>query len=118
MRKQGTELVTGGEERDKTLVDDLIVFKDQMDMIVDVAFQRRQQFQHTLKVRPALLRTDGGGHGRSDARPLYGHIWEIASRSRSCGLQESFESFVNIRQNKPAELVGTWPFPIPTAPIP
>ena len=34
--------VTGGEERDKTLVEDLIVFKDQMDTVVDVAFARRQ----------------------------------------------------------------------------
>ena len=61
------------------------MFKDQMDMIVDVAFQRRQQFQHTLKVRPSQLRTGGGGHKRSDARPLYGHIREIASLVRPAG---------------------------------
>jgi len=42
--------VTGGEERDKTLVEDLIALRDQMDHVVDVAFQRRTAFQHTLKV--------------------------------------------------------------------
>jgi len=42
--------VTGGEERDKTLVEDLIALRDQMDHVVDVAFQRRTAFQHALKV--------------------------------------------------------------------
>ena len=45
--------LSGGEERDKTLVEDLIAFKDQMDTIVDTAFQRRPQFQNTLKVGAA-----------------------------------------------------------------
>ena len=62
--------VTGGEERDKTLVEDLIVFKDQMDTVVDVAFARRQQFQHTLKVRRLCA-------WRSETR-------SVAHRGRSC----------------------------------
>jgi hypothetical protein len=50
----GPVQVTAGPERDATLVEDLIAFKDQMDAMIDVAFQRRQAFQHTLQVRHAM----------------------------------------------------------------
>jgi len=60
--------VGGGEERDKTMVQELIQFKRKTELIVEKSFHNNTQFVYCEK--------------------------------------ESFENFVNIRQNKPAELIG------------
>ena len=55
-------------EKDKTMVQELLDFKDKMDFIVNTCFQRNEKFSNSLK--------------------------------------EAFEQFINLRANKPAELIG------------
>lgn len=55
-------------EKDKTMVQELLDFKDKMDNIVHVCFQKNEKFSNSLK--------------------------------------EAFEQFINLRANKPAELIG------------
>lgn len=55
-------------EKDKTMVQELLDFKDKMDNIVNTCFQRNEKFSTSLK--------------------------------------EAFEQFINLRANKPAELIG------------
>ncbi|KAG2457287.1 CUL4A protein, partial [Polypterus senegalus] len=56
-------------EKDKDMVQDLLDFKDKMDIIAEVCFQKNEKFINSMK--------------------------------------ESFETFINRRPNKPAELIGT-----------
>ncbi len=59
-------------EKDKTMVQELLDFKDKMDNIVNTCFQRNEKFSNSLK--------------------------------------EAFEQFINLRANKPAELIGKYSF--------
>ena len=63
----GTTIVIN-PEKDKDMVQDLLDFKDRVDHVVEVCFQRNEKFINLMK--------------------------------------ESFESFINKRPNKPAELIG------------
>lgn len=69
IKKQGRVIVCN-QEKDKTMVQELLEFKDQMDSIVSQCFQKNPKFLNTLK--------------------------------------EAFESFVNQRPNKPAELIAKY----------
>ena len=53
-------------EKDKDMVQELLDFKDKVDHIIEVCFQKNEKF-----------------------------------------MKESFETFINKRPNKPAELIGT-----------
>lgn len=55
-------------EKDKDMVQDLLDFKDRVDHVIEVCFQRNEKFVNLMK--------------------------------------ESFETFINKRPNKPAELIG------------
>ncbi|CAO2611491.1 Cul4a [Lemmus lemmus] len=63
----GTTIVID-PEKDKDMVQDLLDFKDKVDHVVEVCFQRNERFINLMK--------------------------------------ESFETFINKRPNKPAELIG------------
>ncbi|KFO35035.1 Cullin-4A [Fukomys damarensis] len=63
----GTTIVIN-PEKDKDMVQDLLEFKDRVDHVVEVCFQRNERFVHLMK--------------------------------------ESFETFINKRPNKPAELIA------------
>lgn len=67
MQKIGRTIVVD-PEKDKTMVQELLDFKDKMDNIVNTCFQRNEKFSNSLK--------------------------------------EAFEQFINLRANKPAELIG------------
>lgn len=56
-------------EKDKDMVQELLDFKDKVDHIIEVCFQKNEKFINLMK--------------------------------------ESFETFINKRPNKPAELIGT-----------
>lgn len=55
-------------EKDKTMVQELLDFKDKVDHIIDVCFVKNEKFVNAMK--------------------------------------EAFETFINKRPNKPAELIG------------
>lgn len=55
-------------EKDKTMVQELLDFKDKVDHIIDVCFLKNEKFVNAMK--------------------------------------EAFETFINKRPNKPAELIG------------
>lgn len=55
-------------EKDKTMVQELLDFKDKVDHIIDVCFMKNEKFVNAMK--------------------------------------EAFETFINKRPNKPAELIG------------
>lgn len=57
-------------EKDKTMVQELLDFKDKVDHIIDVCFMKNDKFVNAMK--------------------------------------EAFETFINKRPNKPAELIGRW----------
>ncbi|XP_072268575.1 cullin-4A-like [Pyxicephalus adspersus] len=61
-------------EKDKEMVQELLDFKDKVDHIIDVCFQKNEKFVNVMK--------------------------------------ESFETFINRRANKPAELIGTTKGPV------
>lgn len=63
----GTTIVIN-PEKDKDMVQDLLDFKDRVDHVIEVCFQRNEKFVNLMK--------------------------------------ESFETFINKRPNKPAELIG------------
>lgn len=63
----GTALVND-QEKDPTLVQELLDFKARLDVLLEQAFSKNEQFTYTLK--------------------------------------EAFEHFVNVRANKPAELIA------------
>lgn len=67
MQKIGRTIVVD-PEKDKTMVQELLDFKDKMDNIVNTCFQKNEKFSNSLK--------------------------------------EAFEQFINLRANKPAELIG------------
>ena len=67
IKKRGKVIVTN-PEKDKTMVQELLDFKDRMDIVVNKCFQKNEKFINSLK--------------------------------------EAFESFTNIRPNKPAELIA------------
>eukprot|EP00744_Colponema_vietnamica_P008519 GILI01012143.1.p1 GENE.GILI01012143.1~~GILI01012143.1.p1 ORF type:complete len:1008 (+),score=304.22 GILI01012143.1:274-3024(+) len=67
LKRTGLSLVQD-EERDKSLVEDLLALKARADSILEQAFQKNENFTFALK--------------------------------------DAFESFVNSRQNKPAELIA------------
>lgn len=67
IKKRGRVIVTN-PEKDKTMVQELLDFKDRMDVVVNECFQANEKFHNSLK--------------------------------------EAFESFINIRPNKPAELIA------------
>jgi len=67
VKKRGRVLVVN-PEKDKTMVQELLDFKDKLDLIVGDCFKSNEQF--------------------------------IVSMKESC------ESFINVRQNKPAELIA------------
>lgn len=69
IKKRGTLIVTN-VERDKTMVQDLLEFKERMDKVVSECFQNQEKFINSLK--------------------------------------EAFESFINKRPNKPAELIAKY----------
>lgn len=64
----GTTIVVN-PEKDKDMVQELLDFKDKVDHIIEVCFQKNEKFINLMK--------------------------------------ESFETFINKRPNKPAELIGT-----------
>ena len=66
--KKTGRLLVNLPEKDKTMVQDLLNFKDKLDTIMDSCFSSNEQFIVSMK--------------------------------------EAFESFINIRQNKPAELIA------------
>ena len=55
-------------EKDKTMVQELLDFKDKVDHIIDICFMKNEKFVNAMK--------------------------------------EAFETFINKRPNKPAELIG------------
>lgn len=55
-------------EKDKTMVQELLDFKDKVDSIIDICFMKNEKFVNAMK--------------------------------------EAFETFINKRPNKPAELIG------------
>ncbi|KTG03182.1 hypothetical protein cypCar_00000454 [Cyprinus carpio] len=57
-------------EKDKTMVQELLDFKDKVDLIIDVCFMRNEKFVN--------------------------------------GMKEAFETFINKRPNKPAELIAKY----------
>lgn len=57
-------------EKDKTMVQELLDFKDKVDHIIDVCFLKNEKFVNAMK--------------------------------------EAFETFINKRPNKPAELIGNF----------
>lgn len=57
-------------EKDKTMVQELLDFKDKVDHIIDICFMKNEKFVNAMK--------------------------------------EAFETFINKRPNKPAELIGRW----------
>ncbi|KAK7603535.1 hypothetical protein V9T40_003534 [Parthenolecanium corni] len=67
IKKIGRTIVVD-PEKDKTMVQELLDFKDKMDNIVNTCFQRNEKFSNSLK--------------------------------------EAFEQFINLRANKPAELIA------------
>lgn len=67
IKKRGRVIVTN-PEKDKTMVQELLDFKDRMDVVVNECFQANEKFHNSLK--------------------------------------EAFENFINIRPNKPAELIA------------
>jgi len=67
IKRVGTAMV-GDAERERTLVQDLLQFKEKLDRILSDSFSSNEQFGHSLK--------------------------------------EAFESFINVRQNRSAELVA------------
>ena len=67
LQKIGRTIVVD-PEKDKTMVQKLLDFKDKMDNIVNSCFLKNEKFSNSLK--------------------------------------EAFEQFINLRANKPAELIG------------
>lgn len=67
IKKRGKVIVTN-PEKDRTMVQELLDFKDQMDLVVLQCFQRNEKFVNSLK--------------------------------------EAFEHYINLRANKPAELIA------------
>ena len=67
VKKRGSVIVIN-PEKDKTMVQELLEFKDKLDVIMVVCFSANEQF--------------------------------------IVGMKEAFETFVNRRQNKPAELIA------------
>jgi len=67
IKKKGKVIVTN-PDKDKTMVQELLDFKDRMDTVVNDCFQQNEKFANSLK--------------------------------------EAFENFINIRPNKPAELIA------------
>lgn len=59
-------------EKDKTMVQELLDFKDKVDSIIDICFMKNEKFVNAMK--------------------------------------EAFETFINKRPNKPAELIGQCAF--------
>lgn len=59
-------------EKDKTMVQELLDFKDKVDSIIDICFMKNEKFVNAMK--------------------------------------EAFETFINKRPNKPAELIGEYCF--------
>lgn len=57
-------------EKDKTMVQELLDFKDKVDSIIDICFMKNEKFVNAMK--------------------------------------EAFETFINKRPNKPAELIGEY----------
>lgn len=71
IKKEGTAMVTDtAPEREKSLVQDLLGFKEKLDKVLATAFAANEQFAHSLK--------------------------------------EAFETFINVRQGRPAELVARY----------
>ncbi|KAK9766943.1 hypothetical protein K7432_003615 [Basidiobolus ranarum] len=68
-KRVGLQIVTN-QNRDSTMIQDLVDFKEKLDMILDTSFQKNEGFSNTLK--------------------------------------DSFESFLNIRQHKPAEMIAKY----------
>ncbi|KAG8192285.1 hypothetical protein JTE90_002110 [Oedothorax gibbosus] len=68
--KKTGRVIVSNPEKDKTMVQELLEFKERMDVIVNQCFQRNEKFVNTLK--------------------------------------EAFETFVNQRPNKPAELIAKY----------
>lgn len=64
------QVIVSSIDRDKYMVQDLLDYKEKMDMIVNECFQKQEKFVYSLK--------------------------------------EAFESFINQRPNKPAELVAKY----------
>lgn len=60
-------------EKDKTMVQELLDFKDKVDHIIDICFLKNEKFINAMK--------------------------------------EAFETFINKRPNKPAELIGMFSSP-------
>lgn len=69
IKQRGQTIVTD-VDRDKTMVQDLLVFKSKMDKVVNDCFEKQERFLYSLK--------------------------------------EAFESFINQRPNKPAELIAKY----------
>lgn len=67
IKKKGKVIVTN-PDKDKSMVQELLNFKDQIDTVVNQCFQRNEKFSNSMK--------------------------------------EAFEHFINIRPNKPAELIA------------
>ncbi|ORX90832.1 Cullin-domain-containing protein, partial [Basidiobolus meristosporus CBS 931.73] len=68
-KRVGLQIVTN-QNKDCTMVQDLLNFKEKLDLILDTSFQKNEGFSNTLK--------------------------------------DSFESFLNIRQHKPAEMIAKY----------
>lgn len=69
MQSFGSTIVIN-PEKDKTMVQELLDFKDKVDHIIDICFMKNDKFVNAMK--------------------------------------EAFETFINKRPNKPAELIGRW----------
>ena len=53
-QKQGASIVLD-PEKDKSMVQDLLDFKEQLDSIIEDAFMRSEKFVNSMKVRTNLL---------------------------------------------------------------
>ena len=53
-QKQGASIVLD-PEKDKSMVQDLLDFKEQLDSIIEDAFMRSEKFVNSMKVRTSLL---------------------------------------------------------------
>lgn len=68
--KQRGQVIVTDPDRDKTMVQDLLQFKEKMDRVVNECFQKQEKLVYSLK--------------------------------------EAFEHFINLRPNKPAELIAKY----------
>ena len=53
-QKQGASIVLD-PEKDKSMVQDLLDFKEQLDSIIEDAFMRSEKFVNSMKVRTSLF---------------------------------------------------------------